>query len=80
MLNLDILGAEGFFFLCTLLKVSRQDISSSIRLALTIINSKVVIKEFLGSADLSRAQTLCVYEPAEVIMVGEYKHLMLKPF
>ena len=40
----------------------------------------MVIREFLGPADLFGAQTLCVYKPAEVVVVGEYKHLMLRPF
>ena len=78
--DFDILGAEGLFLLYTLLRVSRQYISSSISLALMIVDSEVVAREFLGPADLSGAQTLCLHEPAEVIVVGEYKHLMLKPF
>ena len=80
MQDFDILGAEGFFLLCTLLRISRQGISSPVSLALTIVNSEVVAKEFLGPADLSGAQTLRLHEPAEVVVVGEYEHLMLGPF
>ena len=53
--DFNVLGMEGLFFFCTLLKVLRQGISSSVSLTLTIVDSKVVTKEFLGLADLSRA-------------------------
>ena len=43
-----------------------------------IINPEVVTREFLNSADLPGAQTLYIYEPAEVVVVGEYEHLMLR--
>ena len=36
----------------------------------------MVTREFLSPADLSGAQTLCVYKPAEVVVVGEYENLM----
>ena len=80
MQNLDVLRLEGFFFLGTLLRVSKQGIGSSVSLALTIVNLEVVTRELLGLADLSGAQTVCVHEPAEVVVVGEYKHLMLGAF
>ena len=80
MQNFDLLGAEGLFFFCTLLRVLRQGISSFVSLVLTIVDLEVVPREFLGLADLSGAQTLCLYEPTEVVVVGEYKHLMLRPF
>ena len=80
MENLDVFDAKSLFFFCTLLKVSKQGISSSVSLALMIIDLKVVIKELLGPADLSGAQTLYVHEPAEVVMVGKYKYLILRPF
>ena len=80
MQDLDVFCSEGLFFSSTLLKVLRQGIGSSVSLALTIIDSEVVAREFLGPADLSGAQTLCLHEPAEVVVVGEYEHLMLRPF
>ena len=80
MQNLDVLHSEGVFLLSTPLRVSRQGIGSSVSLALTIIDSEVVARELLGLADLSGAQTLRVHEPAEVVVVGEYKHLMLGAF
>ena len=42
------------------------------------MNLEIVTREFLDSADLFRAETLRVHEPAEVVVVGEYKYLMLK--
>ena len=80
MQDFDILGVEGFFLFCILLRVLKQDISSSVSLAVTIVNLKVVARELLGPVDLSRAQVLCLHESTEVVVVGEYKHLMLKPF
>ena len=76
MQDFDVLGAEGFFLLCTSLRVSRQGISSSVSLALTIVNSEVVTRELLGPADLSGAQTLRVHEPAEVVVVGKHENFM----
>ena len=78
--DFDVLGAEGLFLFCTLLRVPRQGISSSISLALIIVDLQVVAREFLGPADLSRAQTLYLHELMEVVVVGEYEHLMLRPF
>ena len=80
MQDFDVFGAEGVFLLRTSLRVSRQGISSSVSFALTIVNSEMVAREFLGPADLLGAQTLRVHEPTEVVVVGEYKHLMLRPF
>ena len=80
MQDFDVFGAEGVFFLRTLLRVSRQGINSSVSFALTIVDSEVVAREFLGSSDLPGAQTLCLHEPTEVVVVGEYEHLMLRPF
>ena len=80
MQDFDVLCSEGVFFLSIPLGVSRQGISSSVSFALIIIDLEVVTREFLGPADLSGAQTLHLHEPAEVVVVGEYEHLMLRPF
>ena len=40
----------------------------------------MVSGEFLGPADLSRAQTLCIYETTEVIMIHKDENLMLAAF
>ena len=80
MQNLDVLRLEGLFLLSTPLRVSRQGIGSSVSLELTIVDLEIVTREYLGPADLSGAQTLHVHESAEVVVVGEYEHLMLGAF
>ena len=71
MEDFDVLSLEDLFFFCTLLRVSKQSVISSISLALTIIDLKIVTREFLSSADLSRAQILCVYKLTEVVVIGK---------
>ena len=80
MQDFDVFGLKDLFFFYTPLKVSRQDISSSISFDLMIVNLKAVTGEFLGLADLFEAQTLCIHESAEVIMVNKYKDFMLRAF
>ena len=80
MQDLDVFDMEGLFFFYTLLRVLRQGISSSVSLAPTIVDSKIVAREFLDLADLFGAQTHYVYETVKIVVVGEYKHLMLKVF
>ena len=58
----------------------KQGIGSFVCLILGVIGPEVVIRKFLSLADLSEAQTLCVYKLVKVVVVGEYKHLILKLF
>ena len=74
--NLDFLRSEGVFLFSTPLRVSRQGIGSLVSLALTIIDSKVVTREFPSPANLSGAQTLCVHETSKVVMVGKHEYFM----
>ena len=76
--NLDVLCSEGLFLLNTLLRVSRQGIGSSVSFALTIVDLEVVTRELLGPADLSGAQTLCLHEPTEVVVVDKHENFMLR--
>ena len=76
MKDLDVLGTEDVFRLYISLRVSRQVISSSVSLALTIIDSEVVTREFLDLLNLLGAQTLRVHKLTEVIIVGKYKDFM----
>ena len=78
--NLDVLNLESFFLLNNPLRITKQGIGSSVCLPMLVIDPEVVTKKLFGSADLSGAQTLCVYEPTEVFVVSKYKHLMLRPF
>ena len=75
-----ILSSELIFLILTFLSKPRQSICSCIRLALAIIDSKVITRELLGPTDLSRAQALRIYELTEVIVVCEDKDLMLAAF
>ena len=68
------------FFSLIPLREARQCVCSSVCFALIIINSKVVTREFLRPADLSGAQTLCIYEPTEVVIVGKYQDFVLAAF
>ena len=53
---------------------------SRICLSLAIVNSKVVLKELLGPANLPGAQALRIHETTEVIMVRKDKNLMFTTF
>ena len=76
--DLNVLVLEGFFLLCTLLRVLRQGVISSIGFVLTIIDSEVVTREFLSPANLFRVQTLCIHELAEVVVVDNHEDFMLR--
>ena len=76
MQDFDVLCLEGVFFLSVPLGVSKQGMSSSVSFALTIIDSEVVTREFLGPADLSGAQTLRIHESSEVIIVDKHEDFM----
>ena len=76
MHDFDVLCLEGVFFLSVPLGVSRQGINSSVSFTLTIIDSEVVTREFLGPADLSGAQTLRINESSKVVMVGKHEDFM----
>ena len=56
----------------------KQGIDNSICLALVVINLKVITKKFLSPADLSEAQTFCLYKSSVVIIVGKHKNFMLR--
>ena len=58
-----ILSLKNFFFALALLRVAGQSISSSISLALAIIDAEIVARQFLGPADLAGAQAFCIYKP-----------------
>ncbi len=69
--NLGILICKSFFFSLTSLKEVKQSISCSISFFLTIIDLKMVLRELLGLADLTKAQTFCIHELMEVIMINK---------
>ena len=40
----------------------------------------MITKKFLGLADLSEAQTLCIHERSEVVIVNKQENFMLRAF
>ncbi len=76
MKNLRILIFESFLFGLASLKEARQGISRNISLFLIIIDLEVVSRELLGLADLAEAQTLCIYELTEIVVVDKDEDLM----
>ena len=80
MKNLSILISERFFRSLASLWEAKQSISHSISFFLMIINLKVVLKEFLGPVDLTRAQAFCIHELTEVIIVSEDEDLIFIAF
>ena len=78
--DLDVFGLKGLFLLNTPLRVTRQGIGSSVYLVSLVINLELVTRELLGPAHLSRTQVLCVHKLAKFVVLGIYKHLMLRPF
>lgn len=80
MQKLSIFSLQKFFFILASLKKKRQSINNPISLALIIVDFKIVLKEFLGSSNLSRAQTLCIHELTKVVMVHEHENFVLTTF
>ena len=80
MKNTAIFSSELICFILVFLGKPQQSIFSYICLALTIINAKIVVKELLGLANLSEAQTLCIYRITEVIVVRKDKNLLFATF
>ncbi len=76
MKNLGVFISESLLLGLDLLKKVRQSISRSISLSLTIIDLEVVLREFLGSAELTRAQTFYIHKLTEVIMVSKDKNFV----
>lgn len=68
---LHVFGLGLFILILIPLKKTKESVCSSIGFSLLIINPKVILREFLGPTDLTRAQALGVYESTQVIMVGE---------
>ncbi len=80
MKNLRVLISESLFLGLASLGEAKQGFSRNISLSLTIIDSEVVSRELLGQADLMRAQTFCIHESTEVIIVSKDKDLVFAAF
>ena len=62
MKNVSVLSLKLFFFLLVSLRKTKQYIGSLICLALTIIDTKMILRKLLGPTDLPGAQTLYIHE------------------
>lgn len=80
MKNMRMLISESFFLGLGSLGKARQGISSRISLSLIIIDSDMISREFLCPANLTKTQTFCMYELAEVIMVSKDKDFIFIAF
>ncbi len=80
MEDLSILSSRSFFLILNSQGEAWQSISSSSGLALAVIDSEIVLRELLGSADLSGAQALrnVIHEPTEVVVIRKHKNPMLE--
>ena len=55
MKNLGVFSSKLFFLIMTPLKKAKKCVCSSICLALTVINPKLIPRKFLGPLDLTKA-------------------------
>lgn len=76
MKNLDILISEHFFIGLSSLGKTRQGISYNISFFLPINDLKVVLREFLNPADLTKTSTFCIHKLMEIIMVNKDEDLI----
>ena len=80
MKDLAILSSELLLLILASLGKPRQSICSRICLTLAIVNSEIVSRELLGSADLSGAQVLRIHETTKVIVARKDENLMFAAF
>lgn len=67
--NLSVSAYSLCFFIFALTKALRWSICSTIRFVLMMIHLKLILREFLGSAELSKAQTLCILKQHRLRLV-----------
>ena len=77
MKDLAILSSEFLLLILVSLKKPQQSICSRICLTLAIVNLVMVSREFLGLADLFRAQAFCIHETMKIIVVRKDENLIL---
>lgn len=76
---MKVISLESIFFSFAPMQKVGEDIGGSMGFSLTVINSKVKPKEFLGPPDLLGAQALIIYKIAKVI-VSEDEDFVLATF
>ncbi len=80
MEDLGVLISESLLLGLASLEEAKQGIRRSISLFLTIIDLKLVSRQLLGPADLTRTQTFCIHKSTEVIMVSKDENLVFAAF
>ena len=80
MKNSSVLSPKLFLFILLSLRKTRQCVCSPIRLALTIINPKVIPEELLGPTDLAGAQALCIHETTKIVVIDKHEDFVLAAF
>ena len=63
-----------------LLKKAKDCVCYSICFILIIIDLKIVMKKLLSLIDLTKAQTICIHDLSEIIMVNKNKNLVFTAF
>ena len=71
---------EYFFLGLAFLKEIKQNISRNIIFSLTIIDLKIVLRELLGLAGLTKAQGFNIHKLTEVILINKDKNLVFAAF
>lgn len=80
MKNISILISQSFFLSLASLEKIKQGISCNISFFFTIIDMKVILKEFLGLADLTKTQVLYIHKLLEVFMISKDENLIFVVF
>ncbi len=80
MQNLEVFFSNSLFLGLASLKEAWQGVCSRICFFLAIIDVKMVPKELLGPANLSRVWTLGIYKLLKVVVVDEDKNLIFAAF
>lgn len=77
--NLRILRSKFFFLHMASLCEMLQSISYCILLASAVINSEIILREFLGQSDLPNIYAFRTNKSAKIIMIGKNRTLNLQP-
>lgn len=80
MKNLGVLISKRLFLGPAFLREVRQSISCSICFFLAIIFLKVIPREFLALADLTRTQNFQIHELLKVVMISKNKEVVFAAF
>lgn len=80
MKKLSNFNSGCFFFGLAFLGKVRQGTNCHICLSLTITNLKVVLRKFLGPADLKKTRAFSTHKLVEIIIISEDENLVFTVF